>query len=242
MLKKINTETKIGGLFGIIGLIAIIVEVSLNGWSTSAIAGGIKDLAGTMVIVVLFLISAKNLIPKKQTFTYEEKMKNALDQWQNNHLPIVNRKEEFKDSKLRYFMLTDPKKFFSYNKSTEIERVESGLFLEMPLINEQNYRFSRPTLVYYLNKGTFFDHIHNQDKEVLKQLLNPKYKSLRSLIMEFVSSKYSKEYLEVHSDSDVKKFTVSFKEPIETDDDIKSYIDFLDVMVQLYLTAAHMEI
>lgn len=50
-VKNIDFETKLRGLFGIIAGIAILVEEVISGYDSGTIAGGIKDFAGTRVIV-----------------------------------------------------------------------------------------------------------------------------------------------------------------------------------------------
>lgn len=43
---RIEIETLLGGIFGAIAIIAIIVEMALAGFDATAIAGGLKDIAG----------------------------------------------------------------------------------------------------------------------------------------------------------------------------------------------------
>ena len=49
MFRKIDTETKLGGFFGIIALVVIIIEISIAGWSLDSVVAGVKDFAGVMI-------------------------------------------------------------------------------------------------------------------------------------------------------------------------------------------------
>lgn len=52
-MNKINAETLFGGIFSIISIIAAIIEMALNKYETVFIAGAIKDIAATMLAVML---------------------------------------------------------------------------------------------------------------------------------------------------------------------------------------------
>ena len=56
MFKKIENEVKFGALFGIIAIVAIVGEMVSNGISSSTIWGAIKDIAGTIVAILLFCL------------------------------------------------------------------------------------------------------------------------------------------------------------------------------------------
>lgn len=67
MLKKINKEVLFGGIFGIIAIIAALGEMIANGFSIGTVLATVKDIAGTLVAVMVFIIAIKHLFVKKPT-------------------------------------------------------------------------------------------------------------------------------------------------------------------------------
>ncbi len=70
MFKKIDKEILFGGIFGIIAIVAAVGEMIANGVSDSTILGATKDIAGTLVGVMVFIIAIKHLFVKKATDFY----------------------------------------------------------------------------------------------------------------------------------------------------------------------------
>ena len=65
-------EKIIGGIFGVIAIAAVIVEMSLGGYTSEALTGGIKDIASTLITVVMLIVAVKALKPKKdEPFSFE---------------------------------------------------------------------------------------------------------------------------------------------------------------------------
>lgn len=60
-MKKIDLETKLGGIFGMVALIAIIYEAYLGGFSPEATAGAVKDIAGTIVAILVLVVAVRKL-------------------------------------------------------------------------------------------------------------------------------------------------------------------------------------
>jgi len=67
MFKRIDKEVLFGGIFGIVAIIAAIGEMIANGISVAGILGAAKDVAGTVVAVMVFIIAVKHLFVRKAT-------------------------------------------------------------------------------------------------------------------------------------------------------------------------------
>lgn len=63
--KKLDTETKQGGIFGLIAIIAILAEMVIGGISPETIVAAVKDTAGTVVSVMVFYIAVKLALFKR---------------------------------------------------------------------------------------------------------------------------------------------------------------------------------
>ena len=72
--KKLDTETKWGGIFGLIAIIAILAEMVIGGISPETIVAAVKDTAGTVVSVMVFYIAVKHILKqiKENTKNYSE--------------------------------------------------------------------------------------------------------------------------------------------------------------------------
>ena len=237
MHNGLDIETKLGGLFGIIAIIAICVEMFLDGFSSRILLSGIKEIAGTLVGVAVFVVAARSLIPKREKLTYEEKLQRALDQWKASHKPMISKFNVTENGDIRYFMLTDPIKFFQVSSDSDIAGWKSGWFVRMPAIAKENYVFAdgngkQVILKFHLNKGTFFEKLSNDEAEV-------GYGNLINLFTPFIISRYP-NLIEASGDLKNNEITVCFKTSIETDEQIAQFVSVLDTMVQVYMIAANM--
>lgn len=67
MNRKIDKEILFGGIFSIVAIVAAIGEMIANGISAATILGATKDIFGTLVAVMVFIIAIKHLFVKKAT-------------------------------------------------------------------------------------------------------------------------------------------------------------------------------
>ena len=65
MFRKIDKEILFGGIFGILAVVATVAEMIANGISASTIWGAVKDIAGTIVAIMVFIVAVKHLFVKK---------------------------------------------------------------------------------------------------------------------------------------------------------------------------------
>ena len=65
-LKKLDKQTLYAGLFGLIAIIAICFEMKLGGFEADSVAGGIKDIAGTVLDVIMLIVALTAFKPSKK--------------------------------------------------------------------------------------------------------------------------------------------------------------------------------
>lgn len=102
-----NLEKYLTAIFGIIGTIAIIANLFIKGWSNENILDGLKDLAGLLVTIVVFIIAMKTM--KKLSYSnFKSAFEEYLHEWvsQNKYLIDEVKRKEGKENKEFYFMLT----------------------------------------------------------------------------------------------------------------------------------------
>lgn len=225
-----NLEKLLGGIFGLVAIIAIFAEMAIAGFDSTAIAGGIKDMASTMVAVMIFIVAVRRLIPKKEKLSFEEKFKEALDKWcATNSTLIVKSKDDNETGKYGFSMRTDITDFYRVVPQTN----KVGWFVRMPLIDEAVYGQPDLQINFHLNKGTFFEGI-----KLTPEALRAKYKELGSLFCSFINAKYSDFVTASPKDENIRLLICT---GIQSDSDISRFVDVLDSMLQAYLTSANIK-
>jgi hypothetical protein len=95
MKNKIGLETILGGIFGIIAIIAIVVQMGIEGYSSEAVWNGIKDIAGTLVAVMVFVVAIKSFVVSRPK-NLNEILEANLNRFEEKSLPLVFRVSDFK--------------------------------------------------------------------------------------------------------------------------------------------------
>ncbi|MDP3305789.1 MAG: hypothetical protein Q8S15_06945 [Erysipelotrichaceae bacterium] len=92
-MEKLDLKEKLwGGIFGVVAILAAFFEMYSSGVSTTSIAGAVKDIAGTMVVVVLLITVMRQYLPKKPsnlTEAFHEAMKPVISRYS----PLIKKDE-----------------------------------------------------------------------------------------------------------------------------------------------------
>ena len=228
VIDKIGFETLFGGLFGLIAIIAIICEMAVAGFDAASIAGGIKDIASTIVIVMVFAIAIKNFI-KNQPKKLVDKLNAAVAEWGNNNCPLI-------------FKTTDFAPVDTYEQGFTILR-EPKQFLDFP---ELQYNVENETVAKYAsqkskNTGKFIDMPSYQ--AMVSGRFNIKLNFIQSHFAEradgfkdvaqSINLRFSAVGIEAQKPTDkAQQFVISVPQ-ITNDDDINQFVDLLDFILTL---------
>lgn len=121
-----------GGIFGIIAIVAAIAEIFINGVDAASIVGAIKDVSGTLVVVVLLVAFIKSLPKKPKNFrdVFEKEM-NEIEQ---AYVPLIVKyvpKDTAKDSSktkhetvIRYDILSSVDALFGKEQADHLRLFE----------------------------------------------------------------------------------------------------------------------
>lgn len=91
-MKKIDFETLWGGIFGAVAVIATIVEMALNGFSGADIAGAVKDISGTIIVIILLFVAIRQLLPKKAK-NFNEAFRLEMQKVEDKYSPLIVKNE-----------------------------------------------------------------------------------------------------------------------------------------------------
>ncbi len=86
MDRKDFIENVLGGIFAIIAVGAAIAEVIINGVSASTVVAGIKDVFGTLVVVLVFIAFINE---KKRTKNVRESIELAMEKVEKSYAPLI---------------------------------------------------------------------------------------------------------------------------------------------------------
>lgn len=135
-MKGLDKETIIGGIFGLVAIVAAIISTILGEVNASSIWGCVKDIAGTLTAVILFLaVLNKNKVKKSKNF--KEEFDKRIDEVLKTYQPYVIRKdggkEEFQITpNLKCIFGSETKTyndFFSFDLKNKFDfSVRKGLF------------------------------------------------------------------------------------------------------------------
>lgn len=228
-MDKFDFEEKVfGGIFGVVAIIAAIAEMFVNGISAASILGAIKDVFGTLVVVILLITVVKNLLPQKHKLSFEERLANALITWQQENSHMIVKNDRIDGGFYGLGMKTDVEDFYREISSSS----NAGWFVRLPLIDEKNYNKENIEIKFHLNKGTFF----SDKPELQGEELNKAFDKLNQLFTTFINRKFGEFAVAGGKNDDIK---VLIKRPISDDENIATLIDLINTMYQAYLVSAN---
>lgn len=127
-MKKIEFETFWSGILGIIAVIATIAELVLSGAEPVTVAAAIKDISGTLAVIMVLFVAIRQIV-QKEPQNFDEVFDARMEAVANKYAPLVKKQEE---GRHRYFMASKLSaindntpgayhKLFDFNKPTELE-------------------------------------------------------------------------------------------------------------------------
>lgn len=219
-MKKIGLETFLGGLFGIIAIVATLAEFAINGEITSdSILSVMKDIAGTMVAVMVFVIAAKSLLPKK-TEDFIGVFENEMKKIETKYSPLLRRAEANGDKK-RENKFTNVIRF---ELSTNIDAIIDGSAKSFAKFFEFNIKKTE-NISFEINKTTFMGR-STENFDDMKEMLT--YKMISCLVRKFPD--FGKGIVKTD-----KGFEINFESVLGTRDDAIMLAELVDCVTLLYI-------
>lgn len=216
-----SVDKILGGIFGIIAIVAAIVEMALGGFTIDSIVAAIKDISGTAVVVVLLIAFIRRL--PKAAENVKESIEVEMEKVENSYSPLI-KKVEIKDTD------NDVKK----NKLDKIIRYEIANDIDALFGKNSSYiRFfdiemkaDKPNKIKFAIRKSFFgdtpEHPFNPEN-IAKNLTGYMEKNHQESIFKYAPDEYGGFVV------------VSFKHLIETDKDIEELISIIDDMLFVYV-------
>lgn len=231
-----NLEKVLTAIFGVIGTLAIFINLHLKGYAVENILDATKDMAGLVVVVAVFLVANKLFI-KGKNFDFTKQFEQHLKDWidQNDYLVCENFDEEGKGKfKKRYCsMVIDHSNLVTRKKcaSDAIPNKEKGAFVYLPYLDEEGKM--RNEFEFRFNERTFErQNIYKKENEEV---------DLKEILEQFaIRIEDNFKHLKIHTKANPssKTITVSFEEIERTEENAKKLIDVVEFVKTLVLSLA----
>ena len=208
-MKKLLEKTDLlAGIFAVIAFVAIVCEIVLGGFTTESIAGGIKDMSGILVDVLVLLVAASVFIRKPVNF--KAKFITAMDGIKEKYSPLLV--EDKKEGIIRYNIASNSDALFS-QAGKSYKRV-----FELEEDKPDEIRF-------YINKS-FFDQKGGSDFNA-SLIANEIATRLAGVYKEYtITPNQNKDNYELH---------IKFNRQLENDEDISTLISLIDYTLLLFI-------
>lgn len=238
LIDKIGLETFWGGIFALITAAAIITEVAMANFEPAAIAGGVKDLFGTLITIVMLLVAVRALKPKKQATSFEERMNDALNGWLENHSNMIVKTSKLPQGHENDFgmsMTTDVNRFYNSELLKSDGGKGVGRFFRITKIDRKTYESNDVQVIFFLNSQTYC--VSNESNDKLTELMS--VASNLSMYIQGVVDGINVGAVR-KDNNDTVMIPISFKEPIVTDEreDVDKVINLIDRMYEAMLVSA----
>ena len=237
-MKKLLEKTDLlAGIFALAAFVAIVCEIAFSGFTRESIAGGIKDMAGILVDVLVLIIAASTFLKKKQK-NIVSMLDSALDEWGKKNLPLVFKVEGFRQAQNSSYtqgfsLLQNPRDYITvlkknlnpshpeWSKYASYSSGVTGKFIDMPSTMS-------------MTSGKFYIYIVMSQSHFKNM---PDFDNAFSGIVECVNENYN-DVLTAYPIGKDYKFKIEFKQEIKTQDDINAFVDVLDYIVSLVKVVA----
>lgn len=232
-MDKLDFKEKIwGGIFGVVAILAALGEMFANGLSKASVLGAVKDISGTLVVVILLITVVRTLFPKKYKKSFSERLESAIDIWRekNSNLIVKDDKSDGSANKYGLSMKTDMNAFYEETGNGKL-----GVFVRMPALDSDVWKTDKIDVVFWLNRGTFFQgRTDLTDEQKDAQLI-----VLRNKFEKYLALKYP-NFCKISSSEN--KVNVRITQAIQEEEEINQFIEVINSMYQAYLVAANIKV
>lgn len=208
LVERIGVETAFAGLFGLIAIVAVFFEMAIAGFDSASIAGGVKDIAGTIIAVVMLIIAIRALAPKKKIVGgFEETFNKEMDKVISKYSPLIQEDGSVKGR---------------YNIADDMSVLYQNIDCKYHRIFDFDYKGE---LSFIVSKTLFMGKTKNDFTE------------LQTIIINSITSKITGEYdiLNEKYKPIQDGFKLTFKQELLTPEDAVKVVEVIDKVILLYI-------
>lgn len=209
LIERIGLETVFAGVFGCIAIIAVFFEMAIAGFDAASVAGGVKDIAGTIIAVVMLLIAIRALAPKRKIANgFEEKFEQEMDKVVCKYNPLLQK---------------DATKKGRYNIADDMSVLYQNIDCSYHRLLDFDYKSE---LSFCVSKTLFMGRKSNTD-----------FTQLQTMIVNSITSKIVGEYSILNKNYKPIQdgFKLTFSQELLTPEDAVSVVEVIDKIILLYI-------
>lgn len=239
MSKRLNynddLEKILTAVFGVIGIVAIFINLHIKGYNAENWFDAIKDIAGLIVAIAVFLVANKvlhfNLKSKK--FGFNDKFEQYLLEWSEQNKYLIDatniNEEKGKDGKRTIEMIVNHENFVKGTLlASEVSAPKNkGAFLYLPLKKDLT---TSQIMQFKINKGMF------------SRRADIDYDTEKNSILENIANRINFEFspigIRAKKSSESERVDVDFSKLEKTDENAKKLIDVVEFVKTIFLAIA----
>ena len=239
--KELDFEVKIAGIFGVVAILAICMEIALGDFSAESIVAGTKDFAGTVVAVLVFIIAVKGIKSNNnRSFAeyYDEKMELLVKKYS----PLLRKAKIEEKENMTEKEMQKANKLASvecYDLNTNVGALYGdrqgriARFCEISKEDCKSIRFS-------LNYSIFGYSEKTETNQLNMQIIGQK---IRCFILNFINTHYENNEVDsVEFDEKNLDIYVNFKRILKCEEDAEMLVEIIDSVLMNYLILSSKEI
>jgi hypothetical protein len=238
-----DLEKILTAIFGFLGIIAIFINLHIKGYGYENIFDAIKDIAGLIVAIAVFLIASKFF--RRNSYSefvkiFDENLKKWI--YTNRYLiDEVKQKEGEKEEKEFYFMLTK-----KLHKNFVTQEVPAALIEKRKGASDYNkgaFLYTdtkeKQEIIIGINKSLFLETEYaNKIEEAADLIKNRIIDFSKNIEFEKISGKVKFSNEDVRIGEQGKRLFISIKDIEKSDENAKMLVDMLEYIKTLILAIA----
>ena len=216
-MDKMDRDEKLwGGVLGIISILAAVAETFINGVDAASVAGAIKDISGTLVVVVLLVAFIKSLPAKPKNF--RELFENNMNEMEQIYSPLIvkyvpkdSARESFKaknETVIRYDILSSVDALFGKEQADHLRLFEMSA--------------ERPEKITFYVREKFFGKPFDA-KEIAENISGR------------LQAKFPEYKVTHRADSSGETININFNKIMETADDATELVNLINATILLFV-------
>lgn len=237
-----SLEKSLTAIFGAIGTIAIIINIFIKGLTIENLLDGIKDMAGLIVVIAVFLIASKMF--KSMTYSdFKRLFEKNLQEWvkQNRFLIDEVKRKEGKEEKEFYYMLTkkhhknivlQEKSANEFDLRSGASDYNKGAFLYTDTKEKQE-------IIIGINKSLFLGNEYQDRLEEVALMLKERIIDF-SKNLEFIKNSKRTQFIkdDIQITENGKRLVISINDIDKSDENAKLLVDMFEYIKTMILALA----
>lgn len=230
-----HLEKILTAIFGSVGLVVIIIQLFINGFTINNLLDAAKDIAGLIVVIAVFLVANRIFsLTRLKKFDFKNAFENYLKEWVSRNEYLVcetfDDNGKGKSNKRHCSMMIDHSNLITRKKLAKdaTKNIEKGAFVYLPYYDENNTL--RNEFEFRFNQRTF-------DRQKIFRTSDGGV-DLKTIIEEFrkrIEDSFPDQGISVKANPSQSTLTVSFKGMEQNDKNARALVDIVEFVKTLVL-------